>query len=216
MIDEKVNGIYDLLTDFPNDLQLVESYIKAIQPTSEEITYAVIKHLDYNCFNNDCDENEKYGDNLYELIQLLLNYGLDADKVFSVSPYEEYNIIWYLSWVNFGKTAAQILRLILQNGANPNPIIEGEDIVSYLNFDIYHTIDVYDGIEYFYRMYFFLVLVAFGGTLQDNVCPIKMCSGYDIERLKDIENIDLKIIRLNNGMEIHITDANTDELIGIY
>ena len=218
--------IFNLLSGNPLSLRKTEEYLRNNSVSKTALTYATIKHIDENCFTPQTLDDGEYGYNLKKakehcnslcaLIKLLLKFGLDPDLLLADHFGNEYNLISALSYINEGKIAAQTLRMLMESGAKGNVVVHDKPIIDALNFDIAYTYENYPNLNYDYRMYFFLVLIAFGCVLDNGICPITMCNGYKIEYLKNIEDITLNTIRKDNSIEIQIIDDLTKITVAIY
>ena len=218
--------IFNLLSENPLSLRKIEEFLRNNYVSNNALTYAIIKHIDENCFTPQTLDDGEYGYNLkkakehcnglYDLIKLLLKYGLDPDLLLADHFGNEYNLISSLSYINEGKIAAQTLRILMESGAKGNVVVHDKPIIDDLNFDIAYTYENYPNLAYDYRIYFFLVLIAFGCVLDNGICPITMCNGYKIEYLKNIEDITLNTIRKDNSIEIQIIDDLTKITVASY
>lgn len=144
-LSRKAEILCDLLTELPPDFVRIEKELKTNLYSSQEITLAFARFCD-NCF---CDYSdfvyykrrkpynyETHSTYAYDICKLLLKYGLDPnlkydDIVFSC------NIMDAVYSIDKPYIAADTLKLLLENGGDPNIWIESETLYEMVDFDIW-------------------------------------------------------------------------------
>ena len=114
------------------------------------------------------------------------------------------------------------MRLLLENGGNPNHLIpsEGETVFEYIDFMV--SYDQYMH-EYFYTVQCWLVLMAYGACWRNNgEIPLTMLGENSVEIFKNYELYDYEIEPLPQipgkfGCWImHIFNIETKEEVAVY
>lgn len=124
---------------------------------------------------------------LLDSLYLLLEYGLDPNTIV-----DDQNVLWNTQWIDAPNVGAAALRLLLENGGNPNHFIpaEHETLFDYLAFKV--SYDEYSH-EWLYTVQCWLVLMAFGGCWDDGQIPLTMLGGNNVDVFKSFEDFDYSI-----------------------
>ncbi len=118
------------------------------------------------------------------MISLLIEFGLDPNLIVN---YE--NPIWSARFIDAPNIGASVLRLLLENGGDPNHFYPSDNITIFdyiygnvcldeLDFDYDHTVQ------------YWLVLMAFGGRDSNGNLPLVMLNGNSVEIFKNFELYD--------------------------
>lgn len=157
--------------------------------TAEDITRAAIQYLDI------CSEEQtaaggrhmppgslaRHNTYVFELIQLLLQYGLEPNAV-----YDCCNVLWELQYVDNGYIAADTLDLLLEHGGNGNMELDGEDLFSAVDFSI--MLDAFnqkDRRRYDGLVHLWFVCLGYGGTPKNGTAAVETFRGFDLRNLRD-------------------------------
>lgn len=148
---------------------------------------------------------------LYEVLKLLLRYGCDVNSVIE-SDGARYNIMSSVMWVTNGYAAADSMRLLLENGGNPNLIVDDESVYDELTFDIFFgAVEQESRWLYECWVHTWFVLLAFGG--ESGTCRCFKEYGkndvFSLEKLKDHRSYDFCLSRGEDGPVVHVFDKNT-------
>lgn len=211
------------LCNKPNaDLAEIEIFIRERHATPEEITRAAIRLADKNAlkvtefeYDHKClpNDNDLVTSNWIALFEIFLKYGLMPNYIM-VEGSDEDNIMQEIRYIDNGDVAPSIMRMLLEHGGNPNLIVGGEDLFKDLDFDI-----VFDVIEQNNKRIFdiefriWLVMMGYGGRIDNHDCPVNLKSGYTVEIFKIFEDFDYRIEFLQKDWKLHIFyKSNGDEV----
>ena len=226
LLNEKSKDLFDLLFQTPPKFDDAENLIKAQRHTREELTKVAIKFAEECRFEisdalfakeitpptNSHGIVEGYCSSyLYQVLEFLMQRGIDVNAVFE-NDNNYYNLMSSVMWVDNGYVAADSMRLLLENGGNPNLIVDDESVFDEFTFDIF-----FGAIEqeirwlYNYWVHTWFVLLAFGGDYgkgnlfkeygKDEV--------FSLHKLKDHRNYDFCLSRGTVGPDVRIFDKNT-------
>ncbi|MBR4858872.1 MAG: hypothetical protein IKU08_06770 [Clostridia bacterium] len=112
------------------------------------------------------------------------------------------NVMQSVHFFDDGDLSARVLRNILNNGGNHNLIIDcyalfadiDSDLTIAISMDLYHHKWQLDN-----AWRFWLVMVGFGGMLNNGECPVEMCEGFQPDIFKNLRNL---IIESNGWKKI--------------
>lgn len=222
-----INAVLQILKTIPPDIQAIERLLSENSFTKEEL--AVLANAAVGecfCEFREAVDPEGYGlnpkfwtihiDNLYsnsleQVLQCLLRHGYDPNVTI-----DEDNAFWNLKYVDTPNVGAICMRLLLENGADPNLIIVGEPgtLFEDVDFDVYFE----NGSRWYYNtVQCWLLLMAYGGHFRDGTIPVKMLNGNHVAIFKEIELFDYSIEDLpNNCWRMNIFNTITGEKVAQY
>ena len=220
-----IESLFKLCKEQPFSREKIRKYILENQMDSEAVTRTALKLCNY-CFCSCSDylykntkdplPEELITYNWEELFDVLIETGLDNDLIIGDDKNDYENILQELQYFDNGDLGARILRNILSQGGNPNIVIDGislfEDIDSNLMLDI--KLDCYQHkwqLDNAWR--FWLVMVGFGGTIKNGLCPLEMCDGFQPDIFKNFEKYDYTIKWLGKDFEMEIFDKETKTIV---
>lgn len=209
MENEKTKKLLELLREMPPNLKKIESYVVSEKLTSEEISIAMIEFSDEcqwedsDFFQQEIDDNiteerlkECHSYYLYELIELLLKYGLDPNY-----EYDEATLTESIIWNGLKYIAADAMILLLKNGADIDKVLYGlggSSIFNRVFFDV--GADAHVGNQPNRRRYEALVHLWFVMLAHENdLTGIQVLNGFDIKKLENHRNYDFCLVRVPNG-----------------
>lgn len=207
------------------DLKRVEGYILANQMTAEEVTYTAIKvcekaeyEISEYLYRHERmpEQGELLTNNWVALFDVFIRRGLDANMVFPGEGPDEDNILWALHTIQDGDVAPTILRNLLQKNGDPNTKVMGHNFFQGMDWDLLW--DVREGTEkWLFDIHFhiWLVLMGFGGYINDHQCPVKMAEGYDQGIFQEFEKFDYTIEHGEEDWTMHIFFKETGEEVAI-
>ncbi len=134
----------------------------------------------------DWKEETLHSKYLLQSLELLLGYGFDPNICVNGD-----NAFDHLQWTDYPLLAPKAMLLLLEHGANPNLIVEGEceTVIQYIGYKLFNDDDYLFDIN---LAYCWLLLILFGGVY-GNV-SIEMLNNHKREELKNIDNCDIKDI----------------------
>ena len=147
-----------------------------------------------------------------EALELLLNYGLDPNKIFREErkdgSFEEFNIMRELNWVDNGYQGADSLYLLLSHGGNPNLVVDREHLLSEPYFDLwFDTVNrnmLYESV-YDAKVHYTMVLIGFGANMGEERNQLDPVGNFDLSRLREHRDYYVGAIhsdKSNDGMEL--------------
>lgn len=207
--------ILELMKKMPPDLYLIEQELIGNGYTKEEVTAAACRFVDM-CFL-ECDDFERehkrlpkaweiHSTYVYDICKLLLNYGLDPNLIV-----DETNIMYELRFMDHESVTAKTMKLLLENGANPDLTDGDTALFEDIDFDI--IFGLYDDkcINYDVLFYLWILLIGYGATINKGECPVKMMNGYKTEDFKNYSVFTYRISKNRDDTIMHIIDQNTDK-----
>ena len=227
VMQSHIESLFELCKEKPFCEDKIKKYILDNQMNSEAVTRTALKLCDYGfCSYSDYlyeNEEEPLPENLRtynweNLFNILIENGLDANLVICDDNINSKNVLQKIKYFDDGDLGARILRNILNNGGNPNIIIDNmnlfEEIDSDLMLDI--LMDLYHHKWQLDKAWkFWLVMVGFGGTINNGLCPVEMCDGFQPEIFKNFEKYDYTIKWLEKDFEMQIFNKETKKIVGI-
>lgn len=227
-----INDVLQILKTIPPDIQAIDHLLSENNFTKEELAVLANEAVgECFCEFRDAVDPEGYGldpkfrtlhiDNLYsnsleQVLRCLLRHGYDSN----ISVGGE-NAFWDLMYVDAPNVGASCMRLLLENGADPNrrQLHDPETLFEYIAFKV--SYDEYTH-EYFNTVQCWLVLLGFGGCWKDGSIPVEMLNGHSVEIFKQFELYDYSIEELPQmpgkyGCWImHIYNTETHEEVALY
>lgn len=226
LLNEKSKDLFDLLFQTPPKFEDAKILIQVQKHNSEELTKIAINYArecsydigellfgkELNPHTNSHGIVEGYCSSyLYQVLEFLIQYGIDANAVFE-SDNNYYNLMSSVMWVDNGYVAADSMRLLLENGGNPNLVIDNESIFDEFTFHIFFgAIEQEKRWLYNYWVHTWLVLLAFGGDYgKSNLFKeYGKDEVFSLHKLKDHRNYDFCLSRGTDGPDVRIFDKNT-------
>ena len=152
---------------------------------------------------------------LYDVIKFLLPHGVDANAVFGTT-YDQYNLMNSLFFVDNEYVAADTLLLLLENGGNPNLIVDGESIYDQAAFEVWLG-SVEQPIRWRYDawMHLWFVLLSYCENTDGKDLGIQLFREYDkneifnLKKLRDHRNFYYGLSDEGDRRIVHIYDRKT-------
>ena len=191
-----LEGAKALFAAIPPDWEKIQDVLSTSKFSKEELALIAIDVTD-NCFceysdamNPEVEDvtiDTMHSNYLIDSLQILLDHGLDPNTVV-----EDENVMWNTQWVDAPDVGAAALRLLLENGGNPNHLIpaEGETLFDYVAFRVSYDEYLH---EWMHTVQCWLVLMAFGGCWHNGNIPLTMLGGNLVGIFKSFEDYDYTI-----------------------
>ena len=126
---------------------------------------------------------------IYDVVMLLLDYGLNPNAVFG-SPHQRHNIMESVLFVDNGYLGADTLVLLLENGGDPNLMLDGQSIFDQVDFDIFFgAIEQEIRWRYDAWVHMWFVLLGYGGTAKENELPVHVFKEYETNEIFDLKKL---------------------------
>ena len=220
-----VNQIKEIFKQEPSNLDEIKKLLSLREFTKDELAELAVAFTD-ECFSEYYDALEPEVDSVtienmhsnyvVKAIEVLLEFGLDPNTIF-----DNDNVLWCAMWIDAPNVAATVMRMLLENGGDPNHFIpaEHETLFEYIAFKV--SYDEYTR-DYFHTVQCWLVLMAYGACWRDGGIPITMLGKHSVEIFKEFEQYDYEIEPLppepgKYGCWImHIFNIHTQEEVARY
>lgn len=232
-LNSKSQALYDAMWKMPPDYDEIRQIIEQNELSTDEISLTAVKFIE-DAFIEEADyigpENNKpdepviitdfHSANLYSLMKLLIEYGLDSNK-----EYEECSsVIRNLFYIGNEYVSADTLILLLENGGKTDSIVDGQRIIDDIDFDIiFDKYEQRDRRRYDAQVHYWLVMIGFGALLKSGKVPVDIVDKpyitedfgikcFEISDLKNHRNYTFGISYLPSKGEdytIHIFDKRT-------
>ncbi len=222
---ERIDLLVQLCKEQPFGIDKIQAYILNNKLNSEEITRAAIELCEYGMFaygdflsvqNREPELHELRTYNWETLFDIFIENGLDADLVFCDDGINHENILQSIQYFDDGDLGARVLRSILSKGGDPNVLIDNHPFFEEVNSDF--IIDIQMGlypekwqVDNVFR--FWLVLIGFGGNLNQDSCTVEMINGHSPEIFKEFEKYDYEIVWEENDFDMRIFEKKTGALV---
>ncbi len=222
---ECINSLVQLCKEQPFSVEKIQAFILENKLNSKEITRVAIEVCEYGMFSygdfvfdqhREPEPHELRTYNWETLFDIFIENGLDPDLVICDDRSDHKNILSFLRYLDDGDLGARILRKVLTKGGNPNILIDGESFFEEKDSDF--MLDILLGlypkkwqVDNVFR--FWLVLIGFGGDLNNGSCTVKMINGHSPEMFKDFENFDYRIVWEENDFDMRIFNKETGVLV---
>ena len=215
----------------PPDFEKLKRDLEAGMYSPEEISMATTEFVKSDCFlerrDAEYQENMTYGGRfvphlhsayLYQLVELLLQYGLDPNAVF-----DSYNIMQSLQSVDNEYVGADTLRLLLEHGGDPFLEVDGESLFEDVDFGVmFDSVNQEDRSFYDSQVHIWFVYLGFGATLPNGKRPVdvlperdeelSVTGEFEIKKLRNHRNYTFGLSHVPNRGEswsLHIFDKRT-------
>ncbi len=220
-----VKQIKEIFNLTPSDLDKIRILL-SIRKLSKEELAELANAFTFDCFceyrdalNPKVDDvtlENMHSNHIVEAISLLLEFGLDPNIIVS-----DENVLWNTMWIDAPNIGATVLKLLLENGGDPNHFIpsEFETLFEYIAFKVSYDEYTHD---FFHTFQCWLVLMAFGACWRDGKIPITMLDGKSVDIFKRFELYDYTIEPLPEEpgkygcWRMHIYNIETKETVAVY
>lgn len=214
------------LTSIPPDWEKVRLSFSHEDFSQEELAYMAYESASWCSYEfldaqaplvKEAGIDSMHSGHLLDCLQFLLEKGLNPNATVNGDD----NVLWELMWVDAPNLAAKALRMLLENGGDPNLRLasEPETLFEYVAFMV--SFDEHSP-AFFHIVQFWLVLMAYGGCRRDGTIPLKMLNGNSVDIFKDFEKYDYCIEPFPQGPEnmgcwiMHIYEIATKTEVARY
>lgn len=191
-----VKQIKEVFEQEPSNLDEIRNLLSLRELTREELAVLAISFTD-DCFCEYRDAldpevesvtiENMHSNYIIEAINILLEFGLDPNAIF-----DNDNVLWNAMWIDSPNIAASLMRLLLENGGDPNHFIpaEHDTLFEYIAFKV--SYDEYTH-NYYHTVQCWLVLMAYGACWRNGEIPLTMLGNKSVEIFKEFEQFDYEI-----------------------
>ena len=209
---ERMKRLYGLLSQIPPEYDAARRMLEAEKPGEEELAWLAIQFTE-DTFD---DETENRND-LYCKIALLLEHGLNPNTILDAGTTEADNIMMNLKFLYGADVGASVMRLLLEQGGDPNLNVEGWTPLSWIDADLGMK-PIIKNVELSRNfVQCMMVIQAYGGKFSDGKEPFAMHKGYSSAMLKEFERFDYFFCKeQNDKCLLHIFNKATGEIVADY
>lgn len=158
--------LYEACKQIPICLSSIKQLLRTNNYSPDQLFNVMLRFVDEDCFfetqrlldlqGTPPQRQELHCGYLGELMEMFLQHGLTLNKVV-----DGQSLLSELFYVDYEYTAANTARLLLENGANPNMLLDGETIFDAIDFDIafgHRNMRIFNE-----RVHFWFVLIGYMG-----------------------------------------------------
>ena len=185
-------------------------------------------YADVDAFDNHLFDGISYGESvqgiesghLVEAISILLDYGLNPNKIFIYGDGSQTNIMIQLMFVYNGYQSADAVAEMFEHGGNPSLIIEGDSLIRNLNWELLYFLNNEEE-RYFTDsvVHYWMVFIGYGAKLEDGGESVDPVDHFDIAGLRNHRQYYYGIInsdRSNGGIEVCFFDRKSNREVVRY
>ena len=220
-----IKALKNLCYNASCDLNEIENYIISNCMSGEELGITAILLVDA-CFMEYGDFVEKYNRNpkstelisskFPNVIKLFLKYNLNPNTIYKWDENNESCILGELQYIDNPYIAPQVMKYLLENGADPNLYVDGETVFEKYNFDIVFDVVELDNKNLFdIEFMCWLVLLGYGGKLSNGKEPLKMVNGETYKIFKEYQLFDYTIEYNESDWIMHIINKETGKEVAV-
>ncbi len=152
---------------------------------------------------------------LTEAIGILLEYGLDPNKIMEYDDGSQTNIMEEMMFVRNGYLAADAAALMLEHGGDPSLLIENVSLIRELNYEMLFHLRGDEEFRYFSDsvIHYWMVFIGYGAKLEDGGESVDPVGDFDISCFRNHRQYYYGMIhsdRSNDGMEVCFFDKDTN------
>ena len=182
----------------PPDFEKLKRDLEAGIYSPEDISMAAMEFVESDCFveRRDAEElrGKRYGSSfvpdlhsafLYELVSLLLPFGLDPNAIF-----DGLNIMYMLKYVDNEYVGADTLRLLFEHGGDPNLCVDGESNFHDIDFNvIFDSFEQNDREAYDSMVHCWFVYLGFDAKAKAGAADLDVFRVYDSDAVFDMHEL---------------------------
>ena len=221
-LSEQSQELLNLLMTIPPKLNSAREYLDVNHLSPDEVTRIANVYAD-TCIREDNEYPEEdwpllkeviqtnFSAYLYDVVDLLLQYGLDPNVIYTVDG-DIYNIMHSIAFIDNGYTAADTMVLLMEAGGDPNLVVEFETIYEFVSDDVWFgAIEQELRWRYDSWIHVWMVLLAYGGKSRGRKSPLEVYREYDSTRLFNVQKL-----RNHRDYYYGLSKENYEPVIRIY
>lgn len=237
-LKEKTAKLLEMLKVIPPDFRKIRTELENDHYSPEEVSYAGTRFVSNECalehlddVNEDlyCFEKHRFSEpvllpnlhstRLYEIVALLLEFGLDPNAIF-----DDDNIMLWLPHIDNEYVGADTLNLLLEHGGNPDLVVDGERLFDSLDFNVmFDAFNQYDRRKYDAFVHCWFVYLGHGAKTSKGEVPVTVFEkamlywdyGWEDFKISDLKKHRNFTFCLSNAegrgekWSLHIIDSRT-------
>ncbi len=223
------DNLFNMCARLEIDLDKIESYIIGANMSSDDITRTAIRLVDEYCYEVDtfvCENqrrpeaDELVTSNWLRLFEVFIKWGLDSNSVYYDSEHFSRNLLEVLSYIDNTDIVYKLLRLLFKNGADPNVRIDDESFFEKIDDHVVINATLFeiegeDRAIYEKEFRLWLLMMAYGGRLQDCRKIVDIKDGYDIDMFANCESFSYRQEIVKGDWFLHIYITKTGEEVAV-
>ena len=225
---ENAQKLYDLLYTKEFNAEDLVAQLETGNYSAEDVNAAAFMFVE-NC----CEaENDAHFDHLFdgvafgalvpgiesshlvETIKILLDYGLNPNKLFHYDDNgSQTNIMEQMMFVHNGYQSADAAAVMLEHGGNPSLLIDGTSLIRSLNWELMFFMRGDEEFRYFSDSvaHYWMVFIGYGAKLEDGGESVDPFDGFDISNFRNHRQYYYGMVHTGeDSMEIAFFDKDTN------
>ncbi len=227
-IEDRIDGLFKMCDSAHIDLGKIESYIVGTRMTADDVTKTALRLVDEYTWEVDAFKNkngrapkkeELVTSNWLALFDLFLHYGLDTACSYSKDGINYDNLLYNVTFLDNKEIVYKMLRLLLNNGADPNVIIKDDSLFNILDDHVVMNASLFDiegedrtPYEHDFRLW--LLMMAYGGKTAHG-SPLEIKDRYDIDMFANCESFSYRKEVVDGDWYLHIYITKTGEEVAV-
>jgi hypothetical protein len=219
------DGLFLLCARTDINLKEIEEYIDEHKLSPERITYVATSLVEKYAFEDRDFEwmnkrepmpHELVSTGWVELFDLFISKGLDPNLIFREGEGAWYNVMDAFFHVRNASIVLPILKKLLDIGGDPNLLFDDETFFDRVDFDIvFGAVEQEDREFYETWVFFWLLLLGYGGRLTNGHEPIEMKNCYTYDVFKDYERFDFDLEFVDHDWFLHVYLKDSGQEVGV-
>ena len=232
---EKAQVLYDLLFTKNFNAEALRAQLDTGMFSVEDINLAAYRYVDschdadIEAYQNHLFDNLPFGEvlpdiessHLVEAVKILLDYGLNPNKIMYFDDGGQTNIMKQLMFVYNGYQSADAAADMFAHGGNPSLIIGEISLIRELNWELLYFLGGDEDFRYFSDsvVHYWMVFIGYGAKLEDDGESVDPVGDFDITSFRNHRQYYYGMIhsdRSNDGMEVCFFDKDTNWEVARY
>lgn len=232
---EKAQVLYNLLYTRDFNADALREQLDTGMFSTEDINLAAYRYVDdlhepeVDAYQIHLFDHLAFGEtlpgiessHLVDAIRILLEYGLDPNKIMIYNDGGQTNIMRQMMFVHNGYQAADAASEMLEHGGNPSLIIDDVSLIRDLNFEMLFNLRGDEEYRYFSDtvIHYWMVFIGYGAKLEDGGESVDPVGNFDISNFRNHRQYYYGMIhsdRSNDGIEVCFFDIDTNREVARY
>ncbi len=226
--------LYELLFTKDFDPEALKAKLDSGIFSPEDINMAAYRYVDdcheadINAYDDHSFDAVSFGEtiqgiessHLVEAIRILVDYGLNPNKIYVYDDGGQTNIMKLMMFVYNGYQSADAVAIMFEHGGDPSLIIEDVSLIRDLNYELLYFLYNED-YRYFSDsvVHYWMVFIGYGAKLEHGEESIDPVGDFDIANLRNHRQYYYGVIhsdRSNDGIEVCFFDKDTNIEVARY
>ena len=229
IISDKRSYLFDLCAKPVIDLDKIEAYIVGANLSGADITRTAISLAEEFCWEIDAfkyknerepEQSELVTSNWLSLFKLFISHGLDSNLVFRENGRNYYNLLYSLKYLDNREIIYKLYRLLFQNGADPNVIVDDESFFDEIDGNVVMDATLMeieeedkDAYEKIFRLW--LLMMAYGGHRDNWEKTVDIKDDFHTDMFENCESFSYRKEVTKDDWFLHIYITKTGEEVAV-